>query len=113
MTLVDMEPIARINAIVATIGVLVSLNQGIVSANKAILDHVAIDHVQKDFTAWVANKPAFHVLQDMVLAIISMANANVNRGSLASFALILVRRADMDVAVWENVTVQITQSAIM
>ena len=33
------------------------------SANKAILDHVAIDHVQKDFTAWVANKLAFHVLQ--------------------------------------------------
>ena len=45
----------------------------------------------------------------MVLAIISMANANVNRDSLDSFALILVRRADMDVAVWENVTVQITQ----
>ena len=45
----------------------------------------------------------------MVLAIISMANANVNRDSLDSFALILVRRADMDVVVWENVTVQIMQ----
>ena len=36
-------------------------------ANKAILDHAAIDHVQKDFTAWVANKPAFHVLQVIII----------------------------------------------
>lgn len=70
MTLADMEPIANTNAIVATMVTLVNLNQDDVFANKVLLDLNATVHVQKDFTALVANKPVFLVHLAMGLAII-------------------------------------------
>ena len=82
------------------------------SANKAILDHVAIDHVQKDFTAWVANKLAFHVLQvinynftvqNINEITVSRSNEQCAKNS-AKNLLVVKRLPKAKINVFENVT---------
>ena len=81
------------------------------SANKAILDHVAIDHVQKDFTAWVANKLAFHVLQVITynFTVQNINETTVSRGNEQcaknrKIVLVVKRLPKAKINVFETVT---------